>query len=154
MDRGRRGEGSRGQPTDLGECGVEDDVGAVLEQRHGGAAHASAGGERGLDGARARGARHAGDAHLHPPHAGLRLVLPLRPHPGLLVVGAQQRDLLHLVVGAAGERRELEVGHGRRRRGGGGKCSGGERKSWGRGGGGRAMMGGDDLPRGLFLILA
>ena len=64
--------------TNLGERGVEDDVGAVLEQRHGGAAHPSARGERGLDGARARGARHAGDPHLHPPHAGRLVALPLR----------------------------------------------------------------------------
>lgn len=109
----------------LGERGVEHDVGAVLEQRDGDAAHAGARGYGGLDGAAAGGARHARD-----PHVRLRALLPvvlrrrrrrLRPSH-LLVVRVQQRHVLHIVgaparsrrPAAGGDRRELQVGHVRR----------------------------------------
>ena len=111
----------------LGERGVEHDVGAVLEQRHGDAPHAAARGDGGLDGAGAGGARHARDAHVR-----LRrgLLLPRgrsarRGHAHLLVVGVQQRDVLHLVAAPArrrrpaGDGRELQVGHACQARGGG-----------------------------------
>ncbi len=108
---------SQSRGNHLEERRVEDDVGAVLEQGHGDAPHAAAGRDGALDGARARRARHSGDPHVR------LLLLPRRRRggaaPHLLVVRVQQPDVLHLVPSptrrrrpaAAGDRRELQVGH-------------------------------------------
>lgn len=108
----------------LGERGVEHDVCAVLEQRHGDPPHAAARGDGGLDGAGAGGARHARDAHVRL-RRGLLLRSARRGHPHLHVVGVQQRHVLHLVAAparrrrpAAGDGRELQVGHACQARGG------------------------------------
>jgi hypothetical protein len=131
-----RGVGCGGH---LGERGVEHDAGAVLEQRDGDAAHAGARGHGGLDGAGAGGARHARD-----PDVRLRaLLLPVvrrrRRRAHLHVVRVQQRHVLHVVSRrprpAAGDRRELQVGHVRQTEEGGREEGGrrderGGRESW------------------------